>query len=205
MWDYWQHELRGQLPLLDLPTDFPRPRLQSFQGKSYPFKLPDHLTQQLFELSKAQGVTLFATFLAAFQVMLYRYCDQEDIIVGCPTGGRSRSEFEQVFGYFVNPIALRAKLSAGQSFTTFLQQVRETLVGGIMNQDYPFSVLVERLQTPRDASRSPVFQVAVGWDTPRKLERAGTAVLRTQMENRSSPDRWGWSRSRWGNKVRHSI
>ncbi len=170
MWDYWQEELRGELPLLDLPTDFPRPRLQSFRGKSHPFRLPGPLTDQLFEFSKAQGVTLFTTCLAAFQVLLYRYCEQEDIVVGCPAGGRTRSEFEQVFGYFVNPIALRANLSADQSFTGFLQQVRETLGKGIIHQDYPFSLLVERLQAPRDASRSPVFQVAIGWNTPRRLD-----------------------------------
>ncbi len=168
-WEYWHKQLEGKLPVLDLPTDYPRPPLQSYRGKSFDFDLGDDLSRKLMDLSKSQDATLFATFLAAFQVLLYRYSGQDDILVGSPTAGRNLPEFENVLGYFLNPIVLRAKLSAEETFTSFLGHVRKTLVGGITNQDYPFPMLVERLQAPRDASRSPIFQVAIGWDKPRKL------------------------------------
>ena len=168
-WKYWREQLAGNLPVLDLPADFPRPAIQSFRGKSFRFNLPKKLSRQLMELAKSEDVTLFATMLAAFKVLLFRYSGQNDILVGTPTAGRSRSEFEKVFGYCVNPIVLRSRLSADEPFTKFLSRVRRTLVDGITNQDFPFPLLVEKLQVPRDASRSPVFQVAFGWEKPRKL------------------------------------
>ncbi len=168
-WEYWRDKLAGNLPVLNLPTNYPRPPIQSFRGTSYPFKLPRKLSNKLIEISKSQGVTLFTTYLAAFQVLMYRYTGQNDVLVGCPTAGRNCAEFENVLGDFVNPIVLRTQLSADIPFTRFLEQVRETLIGGITHQDFPFPLLVERLQFQRDASRSPIFQVAFGWDQPRKL------------------------------------
>ncbi len=169
-WEYWQQQLAGELPALDLPANYPRPPIQTFRGRSYRFMLPHRLLQRLNELSKSNDVTLFTTILAAFQVLLYRYSGQEDIVVGCPTAGRNRAEFESVLGYFVNPVAIRARLSPRQSFTSFLGQVRETVIGGITNQDFPFPLLVERLRVTRDPSRSPIFQAAFGWDQPRRLQ-----------------------------------
>jgi amino acid adenylation domain-containing protein len=169
-WEYWQAQLDGELPVMDLPTDYPRPPIQSFRGKSLRFKLDDRVVGKLSELAKNNDVSLFATCLAAFQVLLFRYSGQHDIVVGCPTAGRSRVEFDKVLGYFVNPVALRARLSADETFREFLKQVRTAVVGGITHQDYPFPMLVERLQAPRDLSRSPIFQVAFGWDQPRRFK-----------------------------------
>lgn len=169
LWNYWQKRLEGNLPSLDLPTDRPRPPVQSFRGKSYHFRLDDELSKRLIDLSKAEGTTLFATLLASFQVLLHRYSGQQDILVGSPTAGRSRAEFENILGYFLNPIVLRAKITPESSFRDFLAQVKETVIGGVSHQDFPFPMLVERLSPPRDASRSPVFQVAFGWDKPRRL------------------------------------
>ncbi|MEK6250309.1 MAG: amino acid adenylation domain-containing protein, partial [Planctomycetales bacterium] len=169
LWDYWHNQLDGQLPNLDLPLDRPRPPLQSYAGKSYQFALPDTLAGQLFELTRAEGATPFMTLLAAFQLLLYRYSGQQDILVGSPTAGRSRAEFEQILGYFLNPVVFRSQLAADMTFRQLLANMRQTVLDGLTNQDFPFPMLVERLQPPRDASRSPVFQVSFAWDKPRKI------------------------------------
>jgi amino acid adenylation domain-containing protein len=167
-WNYWREQLGGELPNLDLPLDHPRPPLQTYQGKSYLFKLPDSLTHRLFELSQAEKTTPFMTLLAAFQVLLYRWSGQQDILVGSPTAGRNRAEFESLVGYFLNPVVFRGRLQPGISFREFLDQVRQTVLDGLTHQDFPFPLLVERLQPPRDPSRSPVFQVSFAWDKPRQ-------------------------------------
>jgi amino acid adenylation domain-containing protein len=169
LWDYWRQQLEGNLPSLDLPTDRPRPPVQSFRGSSYQFRLDDELSRRLIDLSKAEGTTLFAMLLASFQILLHRYSGQQDILVGSPTAGRSRAEFEDILGYFLNPIVLRAEISPETSFQNFLAKTKEAVIGGVSHQDFPFPMLVERLSPPRDASRSPVFQVAFGWDKPRRL------------------------------------
>jgi len=169
LWDYWHEQLSGDLPNLDLPTDRPRPSVQTYRGQSYTFQLPDRLTDSLMELTRQEGVTPFMTLLAAYQILLYRYSGQQDILVGSPTAGRNRAEFEQIFGYFLNPVVLRAQLDPDISFREFLAQVKATVLDGLTYQDFPFPMLVERLQPPRDASRSPLFQASFAWDKPRKL------------------------------------
>jgi amino acid adenylation domain-containing protein len=159
LWQYWQNQLSGELPLLNLPTDKPRPAVRSFEGESIFFTLPEPLTKQLKALSKKTGVTLYTILVAAYQVLLHRYTGQEDILVGSPTAGRSRPEFEHILGYFVNPVVLRSQLAGDLRFSDFLKQVHRTVLDGLDHQDYPFPLLVERLQPERDASRTPVFQV----------------------------------------------
>lgn len=168
-WNYWQNQLAGDLPNLDLPTDHPRPAIQTYAGQSYQFQLPGDLVQRLFALTRDEGATPFMTLLAAYQLLLYRYSNQQDILVGSPTAGRNRAEFEGIFGYFLNPIVLRGKLSPEMNFREFLAQVRQTVLEGLTHQDFPFPMLVERLQPPRDASRSPIFQASFAWDKPRKI------------------------------------
>jgi len=167
-WDYWRGQLAGELPNLDLPLDHPRPPLQTYQGKSFQFKLPDRLTRCLFELTRTEQATPFMALLAAFQVLLYRWSGQQDILIGSPTAGRSRAEFEQLVGYFLNPVVFRGRPQPELSFRQFLGQVRQTVLDGLNQQDFPFPLLVERLQPPRDPSRSPVFQVSFAWDKPRQ-------------------------------------
>ena len=156
---YWQQQLAGPLPLLALPTDRPRPPLQTYRGAAHSFRLNPDLTRQLKALSKDQHATLYTTLLAAFQVLLYRYTGQQDIIVGSPTSGRSRNWLAGLVGYVVNPVALRAQLSPDETFAEFLQDVRRTVVAAFEHQDYPFALQVQDVQAERDASRSPVFQV----------------------------------------------
>ncbi|HEX2269404.1 MAG TPA: AMP-binding protein, partial [Pyrinomonadaceae bacterium] len=155
---YWHDQLSGDLPVLELPTDRPRPRIESFRGSSYPFHLGAELTAKLKTFSKDLGVTLYMTLLAGFQSLLHRYTNQDDILVGCPVVGRSKAEWGQLVGYFVNPLVLRVKLSGTTTFTSLLEQVRDVVLHGFDHQEYPFSLLVEQLQPRRDSSRSPLFQ-----------------------------------------------
>ncbi|MFE1744071.1 amino acid adenylation domain-containing protein [Coleofasciculus sp. H7-2] len=169
LWTYWQKQLAGELPMLNLPTDRPRPPVQTFNGASHPFRLTQELTQQLLQLSQAEGTTLYMTLLAAFQVLLHRYTGQEDILVGSPMTGRTQTEFTPIVGYFMNLLVLRGNLSENPTFKAFLSQVRQTVLGAIAHQDYPFPLLVKQLQPNHDPSRSPLFQVSFILQKPQQF------------------------------------
>jgi amino acid adenylation domain-containing protein/non-ribosomal peptide synthase protein (TIGR01720 family) len=156
---YWRSRLSGELPVLNLPTDRPRPPAQTFRGASEPFRLSAELTRRLKAISREQGVTLYVTLLAAFQAFLQRYTGQEELQVGSVTAGRAKAEFAPLVGYFVNPLVLRATVSDAATFETFLAQVRRSVLEAFEHQDYPFPLLAERLEAARDPSRSPLFQV----------------------------------------------
>ncbi|NEO43856.1 MAG: AMP-binding protein, partial [Moorea sp. SIO4A3] len=160
LWNYWQQKLSGELPVLNLPTDRLRTPIQTYNGASHHFKLSDKLTKQLKELAKNSGATLYMMLLAAFQVLLYRYTGQEDILVGSPTSGRTQSEFVEIVGYFVDPVVMRANFSGNPSFKKFLGQVRYTVLEALTHQGYPFALLGSRLQPIRDPSRSPIFETS---------------------------------------------
>jgi amino acid adenylation domain-containing protein len=159
LWAYWQQQLAGVLPVLDLPTDYPRPAIQSYRGASQTSFISPARTQQLKHLSEQHATTLATTLLAAFQALLSRYTGQTDLLIGMTTGGRSRAKLADLVGYFVNPVAIRTDLSGNPSFLELLEQVRQTVLGAFAHQDYPFSLLVEQLQPERDPSRSPIVQV----------------------------------------------
>ena len=121
---YWKEQLK-ELPILNLPTDHPRPAKQSFRGARLPLSLPQSLTTAVNELSRREGVTQFMTLLAAFQVLLYRYSGQEDVVVGSPIANRNRTETEGLIGFFVNTLVLRADLSGNPTFRELLLRVRD--------------------------------------------------------------------------------
>jgi amino acid adenylation domain-containing protein/non-ribosomal peptide synthase protein (TIGR01720 family) len=156
---YWHRQLTGELPALDLPTDRPRPPVQTYRGASLPFKLDAGLVRKLKTLARGQGATLYMALLAAFSVLLHRYTGQAEVLVGSPTTGRSHAEFAEIIGYFVNPVVLRADFAGDLSFVELLNQMRQTVLDAFEHQDYPFAKLVEELQPARDLSRSPLFQV----------------------------------------------
>lgn len=160
LWHYWQHQLAGELPVLNLPTDYPRPPVQTYNGASHPIEVSEQLTWQLKQLAQQENVTLYMLLLAAFQVLLHRYTGQSEILVGSPTSGRSRTEFTHLMGFFVNPIVLRSDLSANPSFKRLLAQVRRAVLESLSHQDYPLPLLIERLQLRRNASHSPIFQTS---------------------------------------------
>lgn len=159
LWKYWQEQLAGELPVLALPTDRPRPPIQTSNGDSENFILPADLTQALKALAKAEGATLYMVLFAAFQTLLHRYSGQTDLIIGSPTFGRSKAEYAKVVGDFINMIPLRMDFSGELTFKEFLARARQVILGGLEHQDFPFPQLVARLGGARDASRSPIFQV----------------------------------------------
>ena len=156
---YWKEQLKDQPLMLDLPTDRPRPAIQSWPGATKRFALPLELSKKLRALSREEGVTLFMTLLAAFQTLLYRYTGQTDISVGTPIANRNRAEIEGLIGFFVNTLVMRTDLSGDPSFREVLKRVREVTLGAYTHQDLPFEMLVEALQPERDLSHTPLFQV----------------------------------------------
>jgi Condensation domain len=177
LWVYWQKQLAGQLPLLELPTDRPRPPVPTYRGASYDFHLNYELSSRLKALAKAQGATLYMVLLAAFQVILHHHSGQEDLLVGSPVLGRSRAEFEGVVGLFTNPVILRANCSGNPTFEAFLGQVRQTVLAALEHQDYPTLLLVERLHPARDLSRPPLCQVMFVLDKPHQLAEQGAPAF----------------------------
>lgn len=155
---YWQQQLNG-IPVLNLPSDRPRSPLQSNRGATQLLEVPPSLTQALLALSQQEGVTLFMTLVAAFQTLLYRYTQQEDIAVGSPIANRNRSQLEGLIGFFINSLVLRVDLSGNPTFRELLNRVREVALLAYAHQDVPFEKLVEELQPERDLSRNPLFSV----------------------------------------------
>ncbi|MFZ5918978.1 MAG: amino acid adenylation domain-containing protein [Chloroflexota bacterium] len=163
---YWKQRLINSPPMLELPTDRPRPAVQTSHGATLSFDLPGELSQALKELGREEGVTLFMTLLAAFQTLLYRYTGQPDVVVGTPIANRTRREVEGLIGFFVNTLVMRTDLSGAPSFRQLLARVREVALGAYAHQDLPFELLVEALQPGRDLSHTPLFQVMLVLDTP---------------------------------------
>jgi len=159
LWTYWRQQLGGELTTLNLPTDRPREQFQTFRGAAHAFRLDSTLTSQLKTLASSEAEDMFTLLLTAFQVLLHLYTAQTDILVGSPPVGQRRAGFEKVVGFFHNPVVLRADLSGNPTFKELLSQVSRTVQEALRNQDYPFSLLVERLQPRRDPAASPIFQV----------------------------------------------
>ncbi|TNC87021.1 MAG: non-ribosomal peptide synthetase [Alcanivorax sp.] len=155
---YWKTRLDG-VPVLELPTDFPRPPVHSYDGHNQPFQLSRELTAALNDLARQQGVTLFMVLLAGLQVLLHRYSGQDDICVGTPIAGRIRPEVEKLIGCFVNTLAIRSDLKNNPSFLSLLKQVQQNLTGAYDHQDIPFERLVDELGVAREMSHTPLFQV----------------------------------------------
>ena len=178
---YWRKQLEN-LPVLNLPTDRPRPAQQSYLGARQPITLSESLTAAVNELSKSEGVTEFMTLLAVFYVLIYRYSGQEDVVVGSPIANRNRTEIEGLIGFFVNTIILRADFSGTPTFKEFLLRVRDVCLDAYAHQDLPFERLVQELQPERDVSRNPLFQVMfVLQNAPRPLAKVSDLHFR-QME-----------------------
>jgi amino acid adenylation domain-containing protein len=155
---YWKKQLRD-LPVLNLPTDRPRPQRRSGRGASVPIMLPESLTTAIDDLSHQCGVTPFMILLGAFQVLLSRYCGQEHIVIGSPVANRRRPELETLIGFFVNILVLRTDFTGQPTFKELLFRVREVCLAAQEHQDLPFEKLVQELQPERDQSRNPLFQV----------------------------------------------
>src|SRR4029077_10107270 len=156
---YWKRQLSKPFPPLNLPTDRPRPAVQTYRGAKQTFALPVSLAEQLTELSCGEHVTLFMTLLAAFQTLLYRYTGEEKISVGVPTAGRKQVEIEPLVGVFINLLVLRTDLSGDTSFRELLRRTRNVALEAYSHQDLPFEKLIEMSRLERDLSRHPLFDV----------------------------------------------
>ena len=156
---YWKQQLNGASPMLELPTDYPRPAVQTFRGKCEALVLPQSLSVELKSLSQREGVTLFVLLLAAFNTLLYRYSSSEDILVGTPVANRIRMETEPLIGCFINTLVLRTDLSGNPSFRELLARVRKVTLEAQVHQELPFEQVVRELQPDRALSHNPLFQV----------------------------------------------
>jgi amino acid adenylation domain-containing protein/FkbH-like protein/non-ribosomal peptide synthase protein (TIGR01720 family) len=185
---YWKQQLTAATTVLEIPTDKPRPAVQTFQGATTHFQLSPSLTQKLKSLSQQSGCTLFMTLLAAFQTLLYRYSGQEDISVGTPIANRNYSEIQPLIGVFVNTLVMRTDLSGNPSFRELLSRVRQVALGAYAHEDLPFEQLVEDLQAQRNLSHQPLFQVMFVLQenlTP-ELVLPGLTLKRLQVDSGAS-------------------
>ncbi|HEY0737077.1 MAG TPA: amino acid adenylation domain-containing protein, partial [Herpetosiphonaceae bacterium] len=156
---YWKHQLRGHLPVIELPSDHLRPHMLTYQGALDYHLIPATVAQQVQALSQAEGSTLFMTLFAAFQILLYRYTGEADITTGSPIANRDFIDIEPLMGFFLNTLLLRTNLAGNPTFRAFLRQVRETTLEAYAHQNVPFEQLVEELRPPRDTSHAPLFQM----------------------------------------------
>ncbi|MEH2267138.1 MAG: amino acid adenylation domain-containing protein [Nostoc sp.] len=177
--NYWKQQLSGDLTVLQLPTDRPRPTVTTFAGAKQYFTFSAALTDALRQLSQREDATLFMSLLAAFNILLYRYTNQEDIVIGSPIANRNRAELEGLLGLFVNTLILRNNLSGNPSFRELLHRVREVTLDAYAHQDLPFEMLVEELQPERDLSRNPLYEVMfVLQNTPTSVQEVSGLTLR---------------------------
>ncbi|MCT7957942.1 amino acid adenylation domain-containing protein [Laspinema palackyanum] len=180
---YWRQQLEG-ISMLNLPSDRPRPAVPSYRGKRYGLQISKAVSAELAALSQREGVTLFMTLLAAFQTLLYRYTQQEDIAVGSPIANRNRSEIEPLIGFFVNSLVLRTDLSGNPTFREVLARVKPVALGAYAHQDVPFEKLVEELHPERSLNHNPLFQVAFALQNApmQELELPGLTLSPQRLE-----------------------
>ncbi|NUQ74150.1 MAG: amino acid adenylation domain-containing protein [Polyangiaceae bacterium] len=182
---YWQRKLEG-IPLLALPTDKPRPAVQTFFGAKYSCKLRKELWDAVKALSRSEGVTIFMTLLAVFQTLLHRYTGQDDIVVGTVSAGRSRVELENIIGFFVNPIVLRTDFAGNPTVKQILSRVREVTLEAFAHEEVPFEMLVEQLRVPRTRSHNPLFQVAFVLEPPLGQVETGWTLSQQDVDTGTS-------------------
>src|SRR6185503_15308449 len=179
-----REQLAGAPRVLELPTDRPRPAVQSYRGAQLPFRVEQEVKEALEELSRGEGVTMFMNLLAAWQTLLSRYSGAEDIVVGTPVAGRNQRETEELIGFFVNTLVLRTDLSGEPTFRELLGRVREVCLGAYAHQELPFEKLVDELGLERELSHAPLFQVMLTLqNAPREtLELRGLRLSQLRAE-----------------------
>ncbi|MCP4147677.1 MAG: amino acid adenylation domain-containing protein, partial [bacterium] len=157
--EYWTGQYPGELPVLDLPTDYLRPKIQRFEGSNVFFEINEEQREHLKERAKKNGATLYMIILSSFSIMMSKLSGQEDIIIGTPTAGRRHAELEKIIGIFVNTLAMRNKPGGEKTIEEYLREVKKNTLQAFENQEYQFEDLVERLQVRRDTGRNPIFDV----------------------------------------------
>lgn len=177
MYEFWQEHLAGAPSVLDLPTDRPRPAIQTFNGGTLGFQFGEELTESVDQLAKANNVTLFTTLLSAYDILMHRYCQQDDIVIGVPLAGRTQPELRSTVGYYINPVPVRSTVEDDPTVAEFLSSNSRRVNGALENQQYPLARMVDRLKVPRDPGRSPLFQVSFSMEKVPGIDEAGIAVF----------------------------
>lgn len=186
--EYWLDTFSGELPLLNLPVDYPRPSLQSFEGDRVNIDTGRELGEKLKHLAAKTGTTLYMVLLSAYYILLSKYTGREDIIVGSPTAGRPHTDLQNLIGMFINTLAMRNFPEGKKKYGEFLKEVKDNALRAYENQDYQFEELVENLNIPRDMSRNPLFDtmfVLQNMDIEGK-ELSGLKVRPFSLENRTT-------------------
>jgi amino acid adenylation domain-containing protein len=188
--EYWLNELVGEIPVLELPMDYPRPEIQSFEGASRIFKVNEKETAALKAMAAKAGGTLYIIFLAVFNILLSKLSGQEEIIIGTPIVGRKHADLEKIIGMFVNTLALRNYPNGEQTFREFLGDVKERTLKALENQEYPFEELVNKLSVKRDMGRNPLFDVMFvleNVNTASAGQNEETGIENSQLFHQDSP------------------
>lgn len=188
-WDYWRAQLKGELPLLNLTGDYPRPPEQRYRGASLSFQLDAELTSALQTLARTEGVTLYVLMLAAYYALLHRYTGQDDILVGSPVAGRTNRAYRRTVGHFVNTVVLRGAVTGDTQFSELLRRTRDLVAKAMRHQAFPFIMLVERLASERDLSRPPLFQAGFSWERLPQFEEL--AAFFSLEATTSTPVKYG--------------
>jgi amino acid adenylation domain-containing protein len=176
--EYWLREFEEEIPVLDIPTDFPRPSVKSFEGKEINFELSNRQTAVLKRIVQDEGTTLFMVVLALYNILLSRLSGQEDIIIGTPVSGRGHADLQRIIGMLVNTLALRNSPRADKTFKEFLGEVKEKALEAFENQNYPFEDLVDALNVQRDTSRNPLFDAMFVLQDSRDMREAQEPAAR---------------------------
>lgn len=198
---YWREQLAGDLPVLQLPTDRPRPESQTYAGGMETFALPEALSKKLKDLARSEGATPYMVLLAAYAVLLHRYSGQDDIVIGGITDTRQRPELQGMMGYFLNSLALRCRPEPHKLFNAFLKEVRKTVLGALDASELPFDRVVQAIKPKRDTNRHPLFQTMFsiqpplpdfggGWDLTQMDVNAGAAKFDLYLELEERPERF---------------
>lgn len=177
MFGFWKEHLAGAPSALDLPTDRPRPAVQTFNGATYGFQFGAELTEAVDALSRKNNVTLFTSLLSAYNILMHRYCQQEDIVIGVPLAGRTQPELRSSVGYYINPVPLRSIIEDDLTVADYLVANSQRISSALENQQYPFARMVDRLSVVRDAGRSPLFQVSFSMEKVPGIDEEGIAVF----------------------------
>ncbi|MGM7721814.1 amino acid adenylation domain-containing protein [Metabacillus sp. Hm71] len=186
--EYWLNRFSGEIPLLNLPTDFPRLGEPMVNGDQLQFSLDEHFTAKLHEISMKNGVTLYNLLLSAFNVLLYKYSGQNDIVVGSPVSGRRHAELENMVGMFVNTLALRNNLNSEKRFDYFVSEVANQTRQALEHQEYPFEMLVDKLPVQKSLNRHPLFDVMLAFENvdEAKAEIGEFVISPCEYKNRTT-------------------
>ncbi|MBM7114700.1 non-ribosomal peptide synthase/polyketide synthase [Archangium primigenium] len=188
---YWREHLTGAPQVLELPTDRPRPAVQTYRGASHSVALPEALSRAITTLGQQEGTTPFMVLLAAFNAVLSRYSGQQDISVGSPIAGRTHADTEGLIGFFVNTLVLRTRMEGNPSFRELLGRVRQATLGAYAHQDIPFEKLVEELKPQRSQSYSPLFQVMFAFqNAPATTGSSASALTLRPLESANQTARF---------------